>query len=89
MRAWQAAGVSLPHFAAAQYADIAHVAIADLQPGDLVFFGSDLHHVGIYAGGGTDDRRPLHRHRRALRLDLLGRPESAAAGPARRSAAAP
>ncbi len=52
MRAWEAAGVSLPHLAAAQYAQIAHVAIADLQPGDLVFFGSDLHHVGIYAGGG-------------------------------------
>jgi cell wall-associated NlpC family hydrolase len=52
MRAWQAAGVSLPHFAAAQYADIARVAISDLQPGDLVFYGSDIHHVGIYAGHG-------------------------------------
>jgi cell wall-associated NlpC family hydrolase len=52
MRAWEAAGVGLPHFAAAQYAQIAHVPIAALQPGDLVFFGSDLHHVGIYAGGG-------------------------------------
>jgi peptidoglycan DL-endopeptidase CwlO len=52
MRAWEAAGVSLPHLAAAQYADVAHVAIADLQPGDLVFFGSDIHHVGIYAGNG-------------------------------------
>jgi cell wall-associated NlpC family hydrolase len=52
MRAWEAAGVSLPHFAAAQYADVAHVDIADLQPGDLIFYGSDIHHVGIYAGGG-------------------------------------
>jgi cell wall-associated NlpC family hydrolase len=52
MRAWGAGGVSLPHFAAGQYAATAHVAIADLQPGDLVFFGSDLHHVGIYVGGG-------------------------------------
>ena len=52
MRAWAAGGVSLPHFAAGQYAATAHVAIADLQPGDLVFFGSDLHHVGIYVGGG-------------------------------------
>ncbi len=52
MRAWGAAGVSLPHFAAAQYSDTAHVAIANLAPGDLVFFGSDLHHVGIYIGGG-------------------------------------
>jgi peptidoglycan DL-endopeptidase CwlO len=52
MQAWGAAGVVLPHFAAAQYAAVAHVAVADLQPGDLVFFGSDIHHVGIYAGGG-------------------------------------
>jgi cell wall-associated NlpC family hydrolase len=52
MMAWEAGGVSLPHYTAAQYADTAHVAIADLQPGDLVFFGSDLHHVGLYIGGG-------------------------------------
>ena len=25
---------------------------ANLQPGDLVFFGSPIHHVGIYVGGG-------------------------------------
>jgi len=53
MRAWGAAGVSLPHSAAAQYANTAHIAIADLQPGDLVFFGSDLSHVGIYVGNGS------------------------------------
>jgi len=52
MRAWEAGGVSLPHYARAQYANTAHVAIADLQPGDLVFYGSDLHHVGLYVGGG-------------------------------------
>lgn len=52
MRAWEAGGVSLAHYAAAQYANTAHVAIANLQPGDLVFFGSDLHHVGLYVGGG-------------------------------------
>jgi cell wall-associated NlpC family hydrolase len=25
---------------------------ADLQPGDLVFFYSPIHHVGLYVGGG-------------------------------------
>jgi cell wall-associated NlpC family hydrolase len=25
----------------------------NLQPGDLVFFGSPIHHVGIYVGGGN------------------------------------
>ena len=49
-------GVSLPHFAAAQYNYGTHVSRSQLQPGDLVFFGlsaAGLHHVGIYAGGGT------------------------------------
>ena len=26
--------------------------MSQLQPGDLVFFYRDLHHVGIYVGGG-------------------------------------
>jgi len=49
-------GVSLPHFAAAQYNYGTHVSRSELQLGDLVFFGlsaAGLHHVGIYAGGGT------------------------------------
>jgi peptidoglycan DL-endopeptidase CwlO len=52
MMAWAAGGVSLPHFSGAQYADTAHIPIADLEPGDLVFFGSDIHHVGLYIGNG-------------------------------------
>jgi len=28
------------------------VAKSDLKPGDLVFFYSDIHHVGLYAGNG-------------------------------------
>jgi cell wall-associated NlpC family hydrolase len=52
MWAWAQAGVSLPHFAVAQYAMLPHVSRDNLQPGDLVFFYSDLHHVGIYIGNG-------------------------------------
>jgi cell wall-associated NlpC family hydrolase len=52
MRAWQAAGVSLAHNAAAQYYSTPHVSRSKLQPGDLVYFGSPIHHVGIYIGGG-------------------------------------
>jgi cell wall-associated NlpC family hydrolase len=44
-------GVSLPHYAAAQFGMGSPVAKADLQPGDLVFFDG-LDHVGIYIGGG-------------------------------------
>jgi cell wall-associated NlpC family hydrolase len=53
MFAWAAAGVSLPHSSGSQYAITTHIALSDLQPGDLVFFYSDLSHVGIYVGGGT------------------------------------
>ncbi len=52
MRAWAAAGVAISHNAAAQYASTRHVARSALQPGDLVYFGRPIHHVGIYVGGG-------------------------------------
>jgi cell wall-associated NlpC family hydrolase len=52
MWAWSHAGVSLPHSSAMQYAVLPHVAQSDLQPGDLVFFYSPIHHVGLYVGGG-------------------------------------
>ncbi|MEO5874363.1 MAG: NlpC/P60 family protein [Streptosporangiaceae bacterium] len=51
MMAWKAGGVALSHNAAAQYSQSKRVALADLQPGDLVFF-SGLGHVGLYVGGG-------------------------------------
>ncbi len=50
--AWKAAGVSLTHFTGAQWRETTPVARADLRPGDLVFFYSDLHHVGMYVGNG-------------------------------------
>jgi cell wall-associated NlpC family hydrolase len=53
MYAWAAAGVALAHFTGAQYAASTHIALSQLQPGDLVFFYGDLSHVGIYVGGGT------------------------------------
>ncbi|MDH4160843.1 MAG: NlpC/P60 family protein [Actinomycetota bacterium] len=53
MAAWAQAGVYLPHAASQQYAATARVSTSSLQPGDLVFFYSDIHHVGIYVGGGT------------------------------------
>jgi cell wall-associated NlpC family hydrolase len=46
-------GVSLPHSSRAQYGYGVAVARSQLQPGDLVFFGSPIHHVGIYIGGGN------------------------------------
>ena len=52
MWAWGRAGRSLPHSSAAQYGATRRVSAGDLQPGDLVFYGSPIHHVGMYIGGG-------------------------------------
>ncbi|WP_020577940.1 C40 family peptidase [Actinopolymorpha alba] len=52
MKAWEKAGVSLPHSAHLQYEASPKVSRSQLRLGDLVFFYSDLHHVGIYAGNG-------------------------------------
>jgi cell wall-associated NlpC family hydrolase len=45
-------GVSLPHYAAAQYGMGVPVSRDQLQPGDLVFFRG-LGHMGMYIGGGN------------------------------------
>jgi cell wall-associated NlpC family hydrolase len=45
-------GVNLPHHAADQYLMGTPVSSGNLQAGDLVFFGSPIHHVGMYIGGG-------------------------------------
>jgi cell wall-associated NlpC family hydrolase len=50
--AWASVGVSLTHFTGAQWNEGTPVAKADLRTGDLVFFYSDLHHMGIYVGNG-------------------------------------
>ena len=46
-------GVSLPRVSEAQQNVGTLVSRANLQPGDLVFFGSPAHHVGIYVGNGN------------------------------------
>jgi cell wall-associated NlpC family hydrolase len=52
MRAFQTAGVSLPHSSRAQFSYGKSVKRSNLAPGDLVFFGRPISHVGIYLGGG-------------------------------------
>ncbi|HUJ92714.1 MAG TPA: NlpC/P60 family protein [Gaiellaceae bacterium] len=44
-------GVSLPHYTVSQWDATEPISVADLEPGDLVFFDG-LGHVGIYIGGG-------------------------------------
>lgn len=45
-------GVELPHYSGSQFRLGDKVSPAQLQPADVVFFGSPIHHVGIYMGGG-------------------------------------
>ena len=52
MRAYQSAGVSLPHSSAAQSRLGKKVSTSSLKPGDLLFYGRPVSHVGIYLGGG-------------------------------------
>lgn len=71
--AWRAAGVSLPHSSRAQYAATKRVARSDLQPGDLLFFGSPIHHVGIYVGGNRMIDSSTYGHPVGIRsLDRRG-----------------
>ena len=46
-------GVELTHYSGQQIKEGKRVARSNLQPGDLVFFGSPIHHVGMYVGGGA------------------------------------
>lgn len=53
--AYAKAGIRLPRTAADQYTASQSVSREEMQPGDLVFFGSSpavIHHVGMYVGGG-------------------------------------
>lgn len=53
MWAWSHGGRSLPHSAAAQMGMTRRISRSQLQPGDLVFYGSPVHHVAIYVGNNT------------------------------------
>ncbi|HET9898507.1 MAG TPA: C40 family peptidase [Streptosporangiaceae bacterium] len=45
-------GISLEHFTGDLWNEGEHIARAQLEPGDLVFFFPDIGHVGIYVGNG-------------------------------------
>jgi len=52
MFVYRQVGVRLPHSSRAQIGYGERVSRSDLRAGDLVFFGSPIHHVGLYVGGG-------------------------------------
>lgn len=65
LASYRAAGISLPHSSRTQSTMGKAVAKSDLQPGDLIFFYSPVHHVGMYIGGGK------FVHARNTRIDLV------------------
>ena len=74
--AWKAGGRTLPHSSQAQYGATTRVRVDDIEPGDLVFYGSPIHHVGIYAGEGqmveaSETGTPV-RMASIFRRDLVG-----------------
>jgi cell wall-associated NlpC family hydrolase len=52
MRAWQAGGLSLPHYSGAQASMFPRVPLDQLAPGDLITTSSWPAHIGIWVGGG-------------------------------------
>lgn len=45
-------GIGLSHYTGSQWNEGTRVPADQLMPGDLVFFHSDLHHMGMYIGNG-------------------------------------
>ncbi|HVF52162.1 MAG TPA: NlpC/P60 family protein [Actinomycetota bacterium] len=74
--AWAHAGVSLPHNSGMQYNATPRVAQSDWQPGDLLFFGSPIHHVAMYIGSGQMVEAPYSGQQvrvvSAYRSDYVG-----------------
>jgi cell wall-associated NlpC family hydrolase len=67
LASWRAAGKSLPHSSQLQWDDVQHIQRADLRPGDLVFYFSDIHHVALYAGDGNVIEAPQSGERVSVR----------------------
>jgi cell wall-associated NlpC family hydrolase len=78
MWAYGHAGVSLPHSSRSQINAGARVSRDNLEPGDLVFFGSPIHHVGVYVGGGDFIESP-HSGASVRIASLAGRGDYAGA----------
>ena len=73
MWAYRQVGVNLPHYGGDQWNAGIHISRGQLQPGDLVFFYSDIHHMGMYLGNGKFIHAP-HTGDRVRVADLATRP---------------
>jgi peptidoglycan DL-endopeptidase CwlO len=74
--AWRASGKNLPHSSRIQFASTVRVPLEQRKPGDLLFYGRPIHHVGMYIGNDQMVEAP-HRGARVrvksiFRRDLVG-----------------
>ncbi|MCT2592900.1 NlpC/P60 family protein [Streptomyces sp. N2-109] len=53
MRAWQAAGESLPRTSQGQWKELPRVPAEEMRPGDLIVYNKDASHVAMYLGDGS------------------------------------
>lgn len=77
MWAYKQVAITLPHYTGDQWNSGRHVSRSDLRPGDLVFFYSDLHHMGMYVGNNTMIHAP-HTGDVVRYASLDGRPYAGA-----------
>jgi peptidoglycan DL-endopeptidase CwlO len=74
MWAYGKVGINLPHYTGSQWNSGTHISSTSrLQPGDLVFFYADLHHMGMYIGNGMMVHAP-HTGDVVRVAPLAGRP---------------
>ncbi|MFC1406725.1 MULTISPECIES: NlpC/P60 family protein [Streptacidiphilus] len=57
-QAWLHAGVAIPRTSEMQWAQLTHVPLDALRPGDLIVYFSGASHVAIYIGGGLVIQAP-------------------------------
>ena len=82
MWAYSQVGVQVDHWTGDQWNEGAHISVAEIRPGDLLFFATDtsdpntIHHVGMYAGNAQMIEAPYTganvRYSDAFRPDLIG-----------------
>ena len=80
LAAWKSVGVYMPHNAYEQMQSMPRISRANIHIGDLVFYYSDVHHVGIYVGDGHVVVEPQSGDRVRMRdidrspIHSIGRP---------------
>lgn len=75
--AWRAVGVGLAHYTGSQVGAGRGVSRSELQPGDLIFYGSPVHHVSMYVGNGMMVHAPqTGDHVRMSTVDGPGAPSA-------------